>query len=130
MKIKFTTLVLATAALATAALTINTANAEATKVNVPCSFKVAGKVLPAGEYSVERDNHGNFIKLQGKDPAQLLIVVASAMAADSKLVSLKFDTQNNEHVLQTIQYGHLISSRLDKGSKNREDVSPQYIPSR
>jgi hypothetical protein len=130
MKIKFTTLVLATAALATAALTINTANAEATKVNVPFSFKVAGKVLPAGEYSVERDNHGNFIKLQGKDPAQLLIVVASAMAADSKLVSLKFDTQNNEHVLQTIQYGHLISSRLDKGSKNREDVSPQYIPSR
>ena len=130
MKFKFTTLVLATAALATAALTINTANAEATKVNVPFSFKVAGKVLPAGEYSVERDNHGNFIKLQGKDPAQLLIVVASAMAADSKLVSLKFDTQNNEHVLQTIQYGHLISSRLDKGSKNREDVSPQYIPSR
>jgi hypothetical protein len=130
MKIKFTTLVLATAVLATAALTINTANAEATKVNVPFSFKVAGKVLPAGEYSVERDHSGNFIKLQGKDPAQLVIVVASAMAADGKLVSLKFDTQNNEHVLQTIQYGHLISSRLDKGSKSREDVSPQYIPSR
>jgi hypothetical protein len=130
MKIKFTTLVLATAALATAALTINTANAEATKVNVPFSFKVAGKVLPAGEYSVERDHNGNFIKLQGKDPAQLVIVVASAMAADGKLISLKFDTQNNEHVLQTIQYGHLISSRLDKGSKTHEDVSPQYIPSR
>jgi hypothetical protein len=130
MKIKFTTLVLATAVLATAALTINTANAEATKVNVPFSFKVAGKVLPAGEYSVERDHSDNFIKLQGKDPAQLVIVVASAMAADGKLVSLKFDTQNNEHVLQTIQYGHLISSRLDKGSKSREDVSPQYIPSR
>jgi len=130
MKIKFTTLVLAAAAMATAALTINTANAEATKVNVPFSFKVAGKVLPAGEYSVERDRNGNFIKLQGKDPAQLVIVVASAMAADSKLVSLKFDTQDNDHVLQTIQYGHLISSRLDKGSKHGEDVLPQYIPSR
>ena len=130
MKIKFTTLVLAAAAMATAALTINTANAEATKVNVPFSFKVAGKVLPAGEYSVERDRNGNFIKLQGKDPAQLGIVVASAMAADGKLVSLKFDTQNNEHVLETIQYGHMISSRLDKGSKSHEDVSPQYIPSR
>ena len=130
MKFKFTTLVLATAALATAALTINTAGAEANKVNVPFSFKVAGKVLPAGEYSVERDRNGNFIKLQGKDPAQLVIVVASAMAADGKLVSLKFDTQNNEHVLETIQYGHMISSRLDKGSKSHEDVSPQYIPSR
>jgi hypothetical protein len=130
MKIKFTTLILATAALATAALTINTANAEATKVNVPFSFKVAGKVLPAGEYSVERDHTGNFIKLQGTDPAQLVIVVASAMAADEKLVSLKFDTQNDEHVLQTIQYGHLISSRLDKDSKHHEDVSPQYLPAR
>jgi hypothetical protein len=130
MKIKFSTLILATAALATAALAINTANAEATKVNVPFSFKVAGKVLPAGEYSVERDHNGNFIKLQGKDPAQLVIVVASAMAADGKLISLKFDTQNNEHVLQTIQYGHLISSRLDKGSKSHEDVSPQSLTGR
>ena len=130
MKIKFSTLILATAALATAALAINTANAEATKVNVPFSFKVAGKVLPAGEYSVERDHNGNFIKLQGKDPEQLVIVVASAMAADGKLISLKFDTQNNEHVLQTIQYGHLISSRLDKGSKSHEDVSPQSLTGR
>lgn len=130
MKIKFTTLVLATAALATAALAINTANAEATSINVPFSFKVAGKVLPAGEYTVERDHTGNFIKLQGKDPAQLVIVVASAMAAESNLVSLKFGADNNQHVLQTIQYGHLISSKLDKGSKHQEDVSPQYIPAR
>jgi hypothetical protein len=130
MKIKFSTLILATAALATAALTINTAQAQTAKVNVPFSFKVAGKILPAGEYSVERDHNGNFIKLQGKDPAQLVIVVASAMAADGKLVSLKFDTRDNEHVLQTIQYGRLISSRLDKGSKHQEDVSPQYLPAR
>jgi hypothetical protein len=130
MKIKFTTLVLASAALAAAALAINTAQAEAAKINVPFSFKVAGKILPAGEYFVERVDFGNFIKLQGKDPAQLVIVVASAMSDDAKLVSLKFDTQEDVHVLRSIQCGRLVSQRLDTAWKHHEDVSPQYLPAR
>jgi len=113
----------ASAALAAAALAINTAKAEATKVDVPFSFTAAGKSLPAGEYTVERDHLGSFLKLQAKDSPLCILAVASPTATDGKKVSLKFDNLGNTHVLQSIQYGNLITPRMDRKTKNREDLS-------
>jgi hypothetical protein len=54
-------LVLAAAVPAVVALAANTANAE-NKVNVPFSFQVAGKTLPAGSYNVDSRDGGHVLQ--------------------------------------------------------------------
>jgi hypothetical protein len=124
MKSAFSRFVLASVALALATLGIHTAQAEGVSVNVPFSFKAAGKSLPAGQYSVERAKVGSYIKLQDQQSKQSILFVASGTADGERLVSLKFEGQGDTHVLQSIQFGHLTSGRLTRKMKNREDVSP------
>jgi hypothetical protein len=127
MQNKFRALVLASAALAAAAFTSNTAKAEGTALHVPFSFTVAGKSLPAGEYTVEKDHRGNFLKLQSEDSGQNVILVAAPTAVEGGIVSLKFDTQGDTHILHSVQYGHVITARLDKQKKQREEISPRDV---
>ena len=126
MQSKFSTFVLASTALAAALATLPAVAATSTTLNVPFSFTVGGKILPAGEYSVERDR--NFVRLKGKDGSQRFTWIAVPAAAEENTVVLKFDPQGQTHALQSIQYGPLVTSTVDRKSKKAEEVSPQYTP--
>lgn len=129
MKIKFSTLVLASAALAAAALTtIPAMAATTTTLNVPFSFTVNGHSLPAGQYSVQRDTSGNFLRLQGKDGSENFLWVAAATSGDTGRVILRFDEQGQTHALHSVQYGPAVTTRLDRKTRKHEGVAPQYMP--
>jgi len=123
MKNTLKTLVLAPAVLAAAVLASNVASAEAL-VKVPFNFTVAGKVCPAGLYSVDRDNIGTMVTLRSKDaPRSFSWVVTPGDPAptDSRVV-LRFDAQGQTHALRNVQYGSVITSRLDKKTVDTERV--------
>jgi hypothetical protein len=129
MRSKFSTLVLASAALAAVALvTIPVVAETSTTLNVPFSFTVNGQSLPAGAYSVQRDSSGNFLRFQGKDASQSFLWLASPGATRGDRVVLKFEGQGQTHVLQSVQYGPFVTVRLNKKTRNTEDLSPQPMP--
>ena len=117
MKSIFSRSVLAAAAIAAVALVANSAAAETT-LKVPFNFTVGNQVLPAGYYTVSHDK-GNFVTLmhKGGSSEMLTYVVGpgSAEPNDTK-VSITFDKVGDAHLLQSIQYGRVITSRLDKKS--------------
>jgi hypothetical protein len=129
MRSKFSTFVLASAALAAVGLaTIPAVAATSTTLNVPFSFTVNGHSLPAGPYLVQRDDFGNFLRLQGKNPSQSFIWVTEAAGTRSNRVILKFVPQGQRHVLESVQYGPVITSRLDRKTRPTEDITPQTEP--
>jgi hypothetical protein len=129
MRSKFSTLVLASAALAAVALATIPAVAEtSTTLNVPFSFTVNGQSLPAGTYSVQRDIPGNFLTLKGRDASQRFAWPALPGATRSDRVILTFDGQGQTHVLQSVQFGPLVTSRIGKKNRKTEDMSPQDMP--
>ena len=108
--------VLAPAVLAAAALTASTAMAAETTVKIPFNFTAGGHVCPAGVYTVEHDSDSGFLTLVRKGSADTftwIVGPADAAPSDHK-ISLKFDAVGNTHVLQSVQYGTLITARLDK----------------
>jgi hypothetical protein len=119
MKITIRSLVLASAVLATAALTVKTAMA-ATTLNVPFAFTVGNETCPAGHYIVERDNTGNAVKLVGATKSFTWGIHPGDGAPTDSRVVLKFDDTNAGHALSAIQYGALTTSRLDKKLMNQE----------
>jgi hypothetical protein len=127
MQTKFRSLILASAAVAAAAITSIPAMAvSATTLNVPFSFTVEGKTLPAGLYSIERDDRGVFVKLESQDSSQHLLWIAHAGDSDNSRVVLRFEEHGQEHVLQSVQYGRLISPRLTSKAKKGESMAPEF----
>lgn len=112
---------LTSAAVAAIALTANSAMAES-KVNVPFSFQVAGKTLPAGRYTIVPDSTNNFVTLKS-DAAGTgltwLLRPGSANPSDRSVV-LRFDSTDQDHALRSIQYGPRTTPRLDNGKDRRE----------
>lgn len=129
MRFNFPTLVLASAVLAAAALAIQPASAETKTLNVPFAFTVNGQSLPAGQYMVQRDDNGNFLKLKSKDASRAFAWVASPSAAKDKGVVLRFEKQGTSHALYSVQYGSLVTTRLDKKSKGEKPVIEEVSPS-
>jgi hypothetical protein len=129
MRINLSTLVLASAAMATVALTAIPAMASATTtVKVPFSFTVDGKECPAGVYSVQRDSPGNVVRLLSKDASQSFSWIAGWSAdKDGNRVVLSFDQLGQTHLLRSVQYGPLATPRLDKKSIKSEDISPRDV---
>jgi YD repeat-containing protein len=131
MQTKFRSLILASAAIAAAAMTSIPATAvSATTLNVPFNFTVEGKTLPAGQYSIQRDDLGRFVRLQSQDAAQHLLWIAQPSDADTNRVVLRFEEHGQEHVLQYVQYGRLISPRLTAKAKKGENMAPEFQVSR
>jgi hypothetical protein len=129
MKLKLSTFALASAVMAAAALATIPAVAETSiTLNVPFSFTVGSQSLPAGSYSVKRDDRGNFVRLQGKDASQSFVWVASTADTKTDRVILKFDANGRTHVLESVQCGPLVTPRLDRKNRNAEDMSPEYVP--
>jgi len=114
MKFILSKFVLAPAVLAAAALTATSAMAAESTIKVPFNFTADGKVCPAGVYVVQKD--ANFVTLVHKGYGESFTWVVgpgSAEPTDTK-VALNFDTLGKTHVLQSIQFGPVITSRLDK----------------
>jgi len=126
MKFRFSALVLASAAIAaTSMAAVPAMAATSTTLNVPFSFTVHGRSLPAGEYSVMRDDTGHFLRLQGKDASQSYLWIANPSATNTDRVVLSFDGEDSALSLQSVQYGPLVTSRLDRKSRKAEHASQQ-----
>ena len=91
----------------------------ATTVNVPFSFTVSGKTLPAGDYHVNHDSTGSFVTLESLDSSQSFTWLLSPgqPGPHDEKVALKFDDRGDTHVLQSIQFGSMITQRLDNFRK-------------
>jgi len=115
MKSNFSKFMLAPAVLAAVALCANFATAETT-VKVPFNFQAGGKTCPAGYYTVQRNDGANFVTLMHKGSAETFTYVLGPGAPEPNetKVSLKFDRIGDKHVLESIQYRALETSRLDK----------------
>ena len=107
--------VLAPAVLAAAALTANSAMAETT-LKVPFDFTAAGKVCPAGYYTVHKDADFVTLHRQGSSESFTFVIGPGSTDPFDTKVALKFDEIGKTHVLQSIQYGPVITARLDKKS--------------
>jgi hypothetical protein len=119
-------LALAPAFILAAALAVTPAIAETTTVKVPFSFDVAGETFPAGDYWLHRDDQGDYVTLEAKGSPRYFtscLVGPGAPAPWEHHVALKFDTVGQTHLLQSIQYGTLVSGRLDKKALESERVS-------
>jgi hypothetical protein len=114
--------VLAPAVMVAAALATNVAKAETT-VKVPFSFIVAGKTFPAGLYSIARDEKDHaYVTLVAKGSGQTYSCLLTPGAPDptERKVALNFDLVGQTHLLQSIQYGPMITAKLDKKSLANE----------
>jgi hypothetical protein len=120
MRINFGKLVLAPAILAAAALAATAASAETLKV--PFSFTAAGKVWPAGEYTVLKDSRGGQVTMRNKETMRSITFLVGPGEPDptDRHVTLRFDENGDYHALRDIQYGSKITSRLDKNNRNME----------
>jgi hypothetical protein len=113
--------VLASAIAATAVLATNSALAERL-VNVPFNFTVNGKVCPAGLYSLDHNQTTGIVTLRNTDWKSSFTWVAGPgepAPTDSRVI-LSFDENGQDHVLRTVQYGNLITARLDGKHKQTE----------
>ena len=119
---------LASAVMATAALATNSALAE-TMVNVPFNFTVNGKTCPAGLYSVDRNLMNGVVTLRNDNWKKSFMWIASSgdpVPGDSRVI-LRFDEMGPAHALQSVQYGDLVTSRLDGKRKQAESAPARVV---
>src|SRR5271155_5525240 len=103
------------AVIMAAGLAANPAVAETTTIKVPFSFKVAGETFPAGDYSIHHDERCNLVTLATKGSPSFTSIVGAGTSSPWKYkIALKFDLVGQTHLLQSIQYGTVITRELDK----------------
>jgi hypothetical protein len=128
MQTKFRSLALASAAIAAVAMTSIPAMAvRTTTLKVPFSFSVEGKTLPAGEYLIQGDDLGVLVKMQSKDSSQHFSWIARPGDTKPDRVIVRFEEHGQEHVLQSVQYGRLVSPRLTAKAKKGESMAPEFV---
>jgi hypothetical protein len=105
-----------------AAFAVSPAVAETTSVKVPFSFNVAGEAFPAGDYWIQRDDLGDSVTLAAKGSSQHFtsLIGPGAPPPWEHKVALNFDLVGKTHLLESIQYGTLITGRLDKKALESE----------
>ena len=124
MNSMFRNSLIAGAVAVAAALAASPAVAETT-VNIPFNFVASGMNCSAGLYTIRHDDSSSFVSVMRKGSSQTFTWVIGPGAPDPKenKVALKFDEIGNSHVLQSVQYGSLITSRLDKKALENERES-------
>ncbi len=111
------------------------ANAQTT-LNVPFSFNIGHSLVPAGTYSVERSGApwGRFVTLKNVQTSSTFtwtISPGQPSQTDTRIV-LKFDEIGQTHLLRSVQYHSMITSRLDqytRGNKQGELLSRPELAS-
>lgn len=131
MRSKIPSLLLAPALMAAAALATHPALAES-RLDVPFSFTVAGQNCPAGSYVVDRNPVGGLVTLRSLDaPRSFAWALGPGDPAptDTRVV-LRFDDFGQSRALQSVQFGGLITSRLDRKPKDSEHVLGRVVTGR
>jgi hypothetical protein len=121
MRFTFGKLFLAPVLMAGVALAANSAKAE-TNVNVPFSFSAAGKIWPAGQYVIHKDLSGGLVTVLNRNSSQsftALLGPGEPGPNDTNII-MKFDEVGAGHALRTVQYGPVITSRLDRKALRSE----------
>lgn len=125
MRINFKSFVLAPAVLAVAALATQTAVAESHVVNVPFNFVAAGHTCPAGNYSVSEDIYGAAVRLTNHQSSLVWLLVPGDATVRGHHVVLTFDVAGQNHMLRTVQFGTMITPRIDKKYKESIPAAQQ-----
>jgi hypothetical protein len=125
MRTNLLSVVLAPAILAAAAFTAQPAMAESHVVNVPFNFTVAGKICPAGNYTVHSDNYLNSVYLAGQNRSFVWLLVPGDAAIRDHRVTLTFDVYGQDHLLRTVKYGTMVTPQLDKQHKETIPAAQQ-----
>jgi hypothetical protein len=96
-------------------------------VNVPFDFTVNGKVCPAGQYQIGHDATSSLVTLRSMTWSRTFtwIAVPGEPSPYDSGVVLRFDTIGDGHELQSVQFGSMITHRLDRAPKPSE-----YVPTR
>jgi hypothetical protein len=113
---------IASAVIVAAAFATIPSVAETTSVKVPFSFKVVDQTFPAGEYVIRRDDGWNYVTLAPKGSSQSFstIIGPGTPSPWEYKIALKFDLVGQTHLLQSIQYGTMITGKLDKKALESE----------
>jgi hypothetical protein len=128
MRSKLYTVLASAALMAAAVLATNSAMAETT-LQVPFNFTVAGKICPAGHYTVKENAIGSYVTLTNEDSSRVFTWILGPGSPDyaaSKVV-LMFDVAGQTHLLRSVQVGSMTTHRLDKKSVNNEYVPAQLV---
>jgi hypothetical protein len=126
MRINFKSFVLTPAVLAVAALATTTAVAESHVIDVPFKFVAAGHTCPAGNYSVSEDNNGGTVRLSNRQNGFVWILEPGDATVRDHHVVLTFDVAGQNYLLRSVQFGSMITPRID--NKYKESIpSAQQI---
>ena len=119
--------VLSAAVILTTAGVCTHAKAE-TALNVPFSFTVAGKTMPAGVYMVKQDAAHNVVVLRTKDATKSFstLLGPGAGTGDNAHIALRFESAGESHILRRIEVGSKMTSRLEDGPV-REGFDPARL---
>lgn len=85
-------------------------------VDVPFSFTVAGKTLPAGAYQVRLEQMNQVMRFTSAENHvnMVWLVGPGEPNPNDRRVVLRFDHSGASYTLCDIQYGPSMTSRLDK----------------
>jgi hypothetical protein len=125
MRTNLLSLVIAPTVLAAAALTAQPAMAESHVVNVPFNFTVAGKICPAGAYTVQSDNYLNSVHVTGQNRSFVWLLVPGDAAVGDHRVTLTFDVYGQDHLLRAVKYGMMTTPQIDKQHKESIPAAQQ-----
>jgi hypothetical protein len=112
MRITLQTRILALGVLALAAFTTQSAMAQC-QLKVPFSFVAAGKIYPAGTYTVKENKEVGLVALEGQGRSLTWMAIASHPESKDA-VTLTFDRRGEIYYLSTMQYGSFVTPRMDK----------------
>jgi hypothetical protein len=116
-------LFLVPAIAAAAALASHPAQAETVKV--PFAFSAVGHDFPAGSYSVEANINTNIVTLhlENSNKSFVWVLGPGDPEPDDQRVMLRFTNGAGTHVLDSIQFGNKITSRLSQYDPHSRDAS-------
>ena len=120
--------VMASAVMLAGAMAAAPAMAEVI-VNVPFEFTVNGKLCPAGQYQIGHDGTSNLVTLRSRAWSRTFAWIAGPgePSPDDARVILRFDENGDQHQLQSVQFGSLITDRLDHQKRSKPS---EYVPTR
>lgn len=103
-----------------AAAALATFSAQAENIKVPFNFTAAGKLFPAGTYTVQASLYNNMVSLQSADGSRNFswIVGPGDPSPSDRRVVLQFDRTDEAPMLRTIQYHGQITTRLDRNARH------------
>lgn len=122
-------LVMASAVMVAGAVAAAPAMAEVL-VNVPFSFTVNGKICPAGQYEIGHDATSSLVSLRNRSSwsrSFTWVAGPGEPAPTDARVVLRFDENGADHTLQSVQFGSMITDRLDGRQKTKRS---EYVPTR